>query len=59
MLQAIPEIGPKKSELLLDAFGSPAGVANVAVGALEAVDGIGPKAAREIYRVFNGGSKNQ
>jgi DNA excision repair protein ERCC-4 len=55
MLQAIPEIGPKKAELLLDAFGSPAGVANVAVGALEAVDGIGPKAAREIYRVFNGG----
>ena len=53
MLQAIPEIGPKKAELLLDAFGSPAEIASAPIDALSNVDGIGPKAARSIRRVFH------
>jgi len=54
LLQAIPEIGPLKAERLLNAFGSPAGVANATAKDLEVVEGIGPSAADKIHRVFHG-----
>jgi ERCC4-type nuclease len=54
LLQAIPEIGPARAKLLLDTFGSPAGVASATVEDLQAVDGIGEVAAKSIYRVFHG-----
>ncbi len=54
LLQAIPEIGPLKAERLLNAFGSPAGVANATAKDLEVVEGIGPSAAEKIHRVFHG-----
>lgn len=54
LLQAIPEIGPARSKLLLDTFGSPAGVASATVEELRAVDGIGEVAATSVYRVFHG-----
>lgn len=52
LLQAIPEVGPKKAEILLEAFGSPAGVAAASVEQIGAIAGVGPKTAREIHRVF-------
>ena len=58
LLQAIPEIGPKKAAWLLDTFGSPADIASAPKDALAHVDGIGPKAARSIHRVFHGKSEN-
>ena len=54
LLQAIPEIGPAKAKLLLDAFGSPFGVASARVEDLRAVDGIGESASKKIYQVFHG-----
>jgi len=53
LLQAIPGIGPLKAKRLLDAFGSPAGVANACARDLAMVEGIGPVAAEEIHRVFH------
>ncbi len=53
LLQTIPDVGPRKAEHLLDAFRSPAGVAAASIDEIEAIAGIGPKAAREIYRVFH------
>jgi len=58
LLQAIPEIGPKKAEWLLDTFGTPADIASAPIDALANVEGIGPKAARSIHRVFHGKSEN-
>ncbi len=57
LLQAIPEVGPKKAEWLLNAFGTPAEVAKATLESLEAVEGIGPRAAKKIYSVFNGNTK--
>ena len=54
MLQAIPEVGPKKAEILLGAFGSPAGIAAATIQDLSAVEGIGPLAAGKIYDVIHG-----
>ena len=54
LLQAIPEIGPAKAELLLTSFGSPAGVASASIEALQMTKGIGPSAATKIYQVFHG-----
>jgi len=54
LLQAIPEVGSKKSEWLLNAFGSPAGVAEATIGALETVDGIGDSTAKRIHAIFHG-----
>jgi len=53
LLQAIPEIGSSKAELLLQAFASPAGVARASVDELRSVDGIGEVAATKIYQVFH------
>jgi len=53
LLQAIPEIGPLKAGRLLNAFGSPAGVANATAKDLEVVEGIGPSAAEKVHRVFH------
>jgi DNA excision repair protein ERCC-4 len=54
LLQAIPEIGPAKAELLLDAFGSPFGVASATIEDLQTVEGIGASAAKKIHQVFHG-----
>jgi DNA excision repair protein ERCC-4 len=54
LLQAIPEIGPAKAKLLLDAFGSPFGVALAKAEDLQALDGIGESASKNIHRVFHG-----
>ncbi|AAB91244.1 MULTISPECIES: ERCC4 domain-containing protein [Archaeoglobus] len=52
MLTAIPGIGEKKAEKLLDYFGSIQRIANASIAELKRVDGIGEKKAREIYRFF-------
>jgi len=54
LLQAIPEIGPARANLLLDTFGSPFGVASAKVEDLQAVDGIGESASKKIHSVFHG-----
>ena len=54
LLQAIPEIGGSKAELLLDAFSSPARIANASVDELRDVNGIGEVAATKIHQVFHG-----
>jgi len=54
LLQAIPEIGPARAGWLLNAFGSPAGVAEATVESLEAVQGIGQHSAQRIYSVLHG-----
>ncbi len=54
LLQAIPEIGPVKANLLLDNFGSPFGVASATAQDLQTVEGIGPSAAANIHNVFHG-----
>jgi ERCC4-type nuclease len=52
MLTAIPGIGEKKAEKLLEYFGSVQRIANASVSELKRVEGIGEKKAREIYRFF-------
>jgi len=54
LLQAIPEIGPAKSQRLLQFFGTPFGVATATIEDLQTVEGIGPAAAKKIHRVFHG-----
>jgi ERCC4-type nuclease len=54
LLQAIPGIGPGKAGLLLDAFGSPVGVASATIEDLRAIDGIGQNTAVSIHRLFHG-----
>jgi len=54
LLQAIPEVGPKKAEWLLRAFESPAEIAAASVDQIATVEGIGPNTAKRIYRVFHG-----
>jgi len=55
LLQSIPEIGPKKAEILLDTFGSPAAIAAATEQQIHAAAGIGAKAALKVRRIFNGG----
>ncbi len=52
MLTAIPGIGEKKAERLLDYFGSVQRIANASISELMRVGGIGEKQARQIYRIF-------
>jgi ERCC4-type nuclease len=54
LLQAIPEIGPAKAKLLLEAFAAPVGVASATIEELQAVHGIGHSAATKINQVFHG-----
>jgi len=54
LLQAIPEVGPKKAEWLLRAFGSPASVASADTEQLATGEGIGPNTAERIFTVFHG-----
>jgi len=54
LLQAIPNVGPKRAAALLDAFGSPAGVASASLEDLEAVDGVGNSTAQRIRDVLQG-----
>ena len=54
LLQTIPEIGSTKAQRLLETFGSPFGVAEATIEALQSVEGIGPSAAKKIHRVFHG-----
>jgi ERCC4-type nuclease len=53
LLQAIPEVGPKKAEILLDAFGSPAGIAQASLQDLADVEGIGLIGAGKICDAFH------
>lgn len=57
LLQAIPEIGPKKAEILLNAFLSPTGVASATIEEIEAIGGIGRDTAKHIWDVFHGESR--
>lgn len=52
LLQAVPEIGGRRANLLLNAFESPARIAQASVAELRTVDGIGEVTATMIYRVF-------
>jgi DNA excision repair protein ERCC-4 len=54
LLQAIPEVGSKKAEWLLRAFGTPADVAAASVDQIATVEGIGPNTAKKVYTVFHG-----
>ncbi len=54
LLQAIPEIGPKKAEILLNAFLSPTEVASATIEEIEAIEGIGRDTAKHIWDVFHG-----
>lgn len=53
LLQTIPDVGPKKAEILLDTFRTPAGIAKASVDELRSVDGIGEVAATKIHQVFH------
>jgi Fanconi anemia group M protein len=53
LLQSIPEVGPLKAQLLLSAFGNPAGVAAATIERIAEVDGIGPKTALRIHEVLH------
>ncbi len=53
LLQAIPEVGPTRATLLLDAFGSPFGVASATIEELQTVEGIGTSTASKIHQVFH------
>jgi len=57
LLQSIPDVGPHKARLLLDAFRSPAGVAAATTKQLAAVEGIGQVTAKKIVTVFQGRKK--
>ena len=59
LLQAVPEIGPKKAEILIDTFGSPARVASATIEELESVEGIGPHSARRIRQVLHGSEQQE
>ncbi len=52
MLTAIPGIGEKKAEKLLEKFGNVQRIANASIAELMRVEGIGEKKARQIYRIF-------
>jgi len=52
MLQAVPMVGPLRSEALLDTLGVPSQIANADVEILAEVDGIGPTVAANIQRVM-------
>ncbi|WP_456469383.1 ERCC4 domain-containing protein [Archaeoglobus sp.] len=58
MLTAIPGIGEKKAEKLLESFGTVQRVANASVAELMRVDGIGEKQAKQIYRFFRKNVRN-
>ena len=49
----IPDVGPKKAEILLDRFRSPAGIAKASVYELRNVEGIGEVSATKIHQVFH------
>lgn len=53
VLEAIPEVGPVRSEALLTAFGSPAGVAAASEVELARVHGVGPIAAGRVWHVLH------
>lgn len=53
VLEAIPEVGPVRSEALLTAFGSPAGVAAASEVELARVHGVGPIAAGRVWRALH------
>jgi len=52
MLMAIPGVGEKKAEKLLEYFGSIHRIANASVAELMRISGIGEKQAKQIYRLF-------
>jgi DNA excision repair protein ERCC-4 len=54
LLQSIPEVGPKRAEVLLEAFGSPALVASATIDEIETVEGIGRHTSRKVWEVLHG-----
>ncbi|MFG0320318.1 MAG: excinuclease ABC subunit UvrC [Planctomycetota bacterium JB042] len=56
-LDAIPLVGPRRKQILLARFGDLDGVRRATEEELAAVDGIGPRAAREIRRHFGGAGR--
>ena len=57
LLQAIPEVGPKKAQCLLNAFGSPADIAKATIEQIATVEGIGTHTAKKVHSVFHGTKK--
>ena len=53
MLQAVPDLGPRKAAALLETFGTPAGVAAATPGELATVRGLGPILSRRLSRVLH------
>lgn len=53
-LDEIPGIGPRRKRLLLQHFGSIAGISGASVEELLLVDGINKKTAQDIYAYFHG-----
>lgn len=53
MLQAVPDLGPRKAAALLETFGTPAGVAAATPGELAAVRGLGPILSRRLSWVLH------
>jgi DNA processing protein len=47
-LNLVPGIGPRLQKVLVDAFGSPAGILAASVAELQQIDGIGPKLSAAI-----------
>ena len=55
MLEAVPNIGPVRAEVLVDAFGTIEAIAAASVGDLATTAGIGPVIAERLKRIVCGG----
>jgi len=53
LLQSIPGIGPKRAEVLLEAFGSPALIASATIDEFETVEGIGRLTAQKVWEILH------
>ncbi|HET9073003.1 MAG TPA: excinuclease ABC subunit UvrC [Solirubrobacteraceae bacterium] len=53
ILDEVPGVGPARKRALLTHFGSPEAVLSASQAELEAVDGLGPKFARELHRTLH------
>ena len=57
MLEAVPNIGPVRAEVLVDAFGTIEAIAAASVGDLATTAGIGPVIAERLKRIVCGGER--
>lgn len=53
LLQAVPDLGPRRAAALLEAFGAPAGVAAATLQELAAVRGMGATLSRRLWWVLH------